>query len=289
MPVPAKRWAPRGTALRGLPVGSKGCRHMPARPATAGDLCLARRGKSSRSDGRAHRRARADMRKATSVGPQSGRSYRRLGPRRSGRRLSRNRGTRSCGATGGCRARRLGLASAQGHRRPDAHLPVDDAGSFAPTSPRLKSLGAPTNLPRPATPLVGRGDVLIELRTTVLQPETRVLTLWPGRRRQDSARTGVGTVPGHRISRRRLLRAACLGKQRRRHVESDRRQGERHHANYCRGSGSSAVRRTKGTAGAGQPRTTRGGRHRRRGLARGFSRSRHPHDLTQAAPPTRRA
>ena len=75
----------------------------------------------------------------------------------------------------------VGLADLGWHRLKDIADPMRifqlTTQDLSTDFPPLKSLGAPTNLPRPATPLVGRGDVLDELRTTVLHADTRVLTL----------------------------------------------------------------------------------------------------------------
>jgi class 3 adenylate cyclase len=63
--------------------------------------------------------------------------------------------------------------------------------------PPLRSLGAQTSLPRPATPLVGRAGDLERLRAAVLRPGVRLLTL-----------TGTGGVGKTRLA---LAVAASLG------------------------------------------------------------------------------
>jgi predicted ATPase/class 3 adenylate cyclase len=62
--------------------------------------------------------------------------------------------------------------------------------------PPLKSLGAQTSLPIPATPLVGRDDDLARLRATILKPGVRVVTM-----------TGTGGVGKTRLA---LAAAAAL-------------------------------------------------------------------------------
>ncbi len=67
------------------------------------------------------------------------------------------------------------------HRLKDLPAPVRLYQLVAPPLPAdfppLKSLGAPTNLPVPATPLVGRDDEVERLRGRLLAPEVRLVTL----------------------------------------------------------------------------------------------------------------
>lgn len=67
------------------------------------------------------------------------------------------------------------------HRLKDIDDPVHILQLVAPGLPTqfppLKSLGAPTSLPAAATPLVGRGEELAELRAAVLRPGIRLATL----------------------------------------------------------------------------------------------------------------
>ena len=64
----------------------------------------------------------------------------------------------------GCVAPRPGLAPAEGHRGAGAYLPAGRAPGCRSEFPPLKSLGAPTSLPAPMTPLVGRDGDLEQLR-----------------------------------------------------------------------------------------------------------------------------
>ena len=87
------------------------------------------------------------------------------------------------------------------HRLKDIDVPeriLQLAGPGLPAEfPPLRSLGAQTSLPRPATPLVGRVSDLERLRTTISQPDVRLVTL-----------TGTGGVGKTRLA---LAAAGSLG------------------------------------------------------------------------------
>jgi len=102
------------------------------------------------------------------------------------------------GVPPGIGVRDLGFHRLKDIEEPERILQLTGPG-LAETFPPLKSLGAPTRLPAPATPLVGREDDLEYLLAELAQPQVRLVTL-----------TGPGGVGKTRLA---IAAAAALDHQ----------------------------------------------------------------------------
>ncbi len=178
------------------------------------------------------------------------------------------------------------------HRLKDIEAPERIYQLVAPGLPErfppLKSLGAPSRLPVPLTPLVGREADLEQVCAALAGPGVRLVTLTGtggvGKTRLALAAAGVA---GSRVPARRVLRRPGGGPRCRGDVEDHRRRPGRRRRRARRRRGDRVPGRAPGAAGAGQPgaaaRCGRGGGR----AAGGRPRSGGAGDLAAAAAPAR--